>query len=94
MSPSRKLPTRRGKDLDITFDGRVVPCHEGDTVAAALLVAGIYEFGTTRDGDPRQPFCNMGTCFDCAVTIDGRPLIRACITPVRNGMDVTSTKGY
>jgi len=71
-----------------------VPCHEGDTVAAALLVAGIHEFGTTRDGDPRQPFCNMGTCFDCAVTIDGRPLIRACITPVRNGMDVTSTKGY
>lgn len=94
MSPSRKLSTRRGKDLEITFEGRAVSCHEGDTVAAALLVAGIHEFGTTRDGDPRQPFCNMGTCFDCAVTIDGRPLIRACMTPVRNGMEVNSTKGF
>ena len=93
MSPSRNLPTSRGKRLEIVFDGNSVSAHAGNTIAAALLVAGIDEFGTTRDGDPRQPFCNMGTCFDCAVTVDGQPLVRACITPVRDGMEIESTKG-
>ena len=43
---------------------------------------------TARLGDARGLFCGMGTCFDCLVTIDGRPGQRACITPVENGMRV------
>jgi len=31
----------------------------------------------------------MGTCFDCAVCVDGRPLVRACLTDAREGMTVT-----
>lgn len=94
MSPSRKLPIVRGDSVHITFDGKALPCNEGDTLAAALLVSGIQEFGTTRTGEPRQPFCNMGTCFDCAVVIDGIPLVRACITQVREGMNIEPTKGF
>jgi NADH dehydrogenase/NADH:ubiquinone oxidoreductase subunit G len=30
----------------------------------------------------------MGVCFDCAVFVDGRPNVRACMTPVREGMKV------
>ena len=29
----------------------------------------------------------MGTCFECRVTIDGEPHRRACLEPVREGMD-------
>lgn len=34
---------------------------------------------------PRGLYCGMGVCFECVVTVDGRPE-RACITPVRAGM--------
>jgi NADPH-dependent 2,4-dienoyl-CoA reductase/sulfur reductase-like enzyme len=30
----------------------------------------------------------MGTCFECRVTIDGEPHRRACLEPIREGMDV------
>ncbi|GAB6919694.1 (2Fe-2S)-binding protein [Rhodococcus erythropolis] len=94
MSPSHKLPITRGENLEISFGGHPVSCHAGDTVAAALLTAGVHEFGITRTGDPRQPFCNMGTCFDCVVTINGHPLVRACMTTVRSGMEIVPTKGF
>lgn len=80
--------------MTITFDGQPVECFEGETLATALLAAGVDEFGTTRDGAPRQPLCNMGTCFDCVVTVDGAPLIRSCLTPAVDGMQVTPTKGF
>ena len=28
----------------------------------------------------------MGVCFDCLVTVDGRPSQRACLTKVEPGM--------
>ena len=40
----------------------------GDTVAAALLAAGIDHCRTTPvSGAPRAPYCLMGVCFDCLV---------------------------
>jgi predicted molibdopterin-dependent oxidoreductase YjgC len=27
----------------------------------------------------------MGICFDCLVTVNGRPNVRACITPAQPG---------
>ena len=48
---------------------------------------------TARLEDARGLFCGMGTCFDCLVTIDGRPGQRACITPVENGMRVEDAGG-
>ena len=44
-----------------------------------------------RSGAPRGPFCGMGVCFDCLVTVDGRPSQRACLTKVAAGMDVRSS---
>jgi sarcosine oxidase subunit alpha len=32
----------------------------------------------------------MGICFECRVTIDGAPHRRACLTPCRDGMEVTT----
>jgi len=86
---SRRIPTHRGDPVEFSFDGRPVQARAGETVAAALLAAGVTGFGRTPDGEPREPFCNMGTCFDCAVTVDGQPLVRTCLTPVRDGMRIT-----
>jgi len=69
-------------------DGRAINARVGDTVASALLTAGIQPFRRTRSAAPRSVFCGMGVCYDCAVTIDGLRSVRACMTRVRNGMKV------
>ncbi|QOR70954.1 (2Fe-2S)-binding protein [Ruania alkalisoli] len=93
MSGYRRLDVRRGKPVQVTVDGEQIPAHQGETLAAALLAAGVDEFRRTRTGDPRAPLCHMGTCFECVLTVDGAPLTRACLTPVRDGMVVTREAG-
>jgi len=83
------MAASRGKQVTLTYEGTPIIAYEGETLAVALLAAGVPAFALTREGHPRLPFCNMGTCFDCSVTIDGRRLVRACLTDVRDGMRVT-----
>jgi predicted molibdopterin-dependent oxidoreductase YjgC len=78
--------------VEFTFDGRLVKAVAGQSVAAALLATGICHFRNSRDsGEPRGPYCLMGTCFECLVHIDGLGTCQACITPARNAMRVLST---
>jgi D-hydroxyproline dehydrogenase subunit gamma len=78
----------------IIYDGRVIACQAGETVAAALLAAGVDYFRTTPvSGAPRLPFCMIGNCFDCLVEIDGRSDRQACLTIVTDGMSIRSQKG-
>jgi predicted molibdopterin-dependent oxidoreductase YjgC len=73
--------------ITVTFAGRTLEAREGQTVAAALTAAGVRSWRTTRRGQrPRGLFCGIGACFDCLITIDGRPAQRACLVPVRDGM--------
>ncbi|MEV5000631.1 (2Fe-2S)-binding protein [Nocardioides sp. LML1-1-1.1] len=77
--------------MRLTFDGRALPAEPGQSVGAALTAAGIRSWRTTRiEGRPRGLFCGIGVCFDCLVTVDGRPNQRACLTPVRDGMVLES----
>ena len=89
MTVARRIVAQRGKTVTFTFDGHPVTAHLGETLATALLAAQVPAFGLTREGAPRLPFCNMGTCFDCAVTVDGQRLVRACLTDVQDGLCVT-----
>ena len=79
-----------GPSVRISFDGSEIEALPGETVAAALAAAGVIAVRQTRSGAPRGPFCGMGVCFDCLVTVDGRPSQRACLTKVAAGMDVRS----
>ena len=78
------------RELTLRWDtDRLVPAGEGDTVSAALLGAGVL--ATSRSIKYRRhrgPQCLAGDCGTCLVRIDGRPNIRACMTPVRDGMRV------
>jgi glycine/D-amino acid oxidase-like deaminating enzyme len=82
---------RQGPLVAVKFDGREIAAIEGETVAAALAAAGVTAVRQARSGAPRGPFCGMGVCFDCLVTVDGRASQRACLTAVRAGMDVRSS---
>ena len=89
-----KRLTDAGQKIDLTVDGRPVECRTGDTVAAALLAASVDHCRTTPvSGAPRAPYCLMGVCFDCLVTIDGVGSRQACLVPVREGMVVETQSG-
>ncbi len=80
--------------LEIRVNGEKVSAAEGDTVAAALLLTGTNLFRkTARSAAPRGPYCGMGVCFDCLVTIDGEPNRQACLVSVREGMIIVTGTG-
>ena len=80
--------------LSFTLDGKPIHACAGDTVAAAMLAAGIDHCRTTPvSGAPRAPYCLMGVCFDCLVTIDGVGSRQACLVPVQEGMKVETQVG-
>ena len=87
-----ELETQRGQAVTITVDGVPIKAYQGETVAGVLLADGQRAWRRTESGQPRGLFCGMGICFDCLATVDGVPNVRACITPVADGM-VVETEG-
>lgn len=80
--------------VTLTIEGQRVQAREGDSVAAAMLAAGLIHCRTTPvSGAPRGPYCMMGVCFDCLVTIDGVGNRQACLVPVSEGMAVERQQG-
>lgn len=80
--------------VTIHVDGAPVTARPGDSVAAALIAAGIVATRTTPVSDsPRGPYCMMGVCFECLMVIDGVASRQACLTPVRDGMRVERQRG-
>ena len=80
--------------VEIFVDGRSVAAREGDTVSAALLASGLdARRATAVSGAPRLPYCMMGVCFDCLVTIDGVGNRQGCLVPVSPGMKIEVQKG-
>lgn len=80
--------------LRLRFEGRAIEARAGDSVAAALLAAGIAAFRTTPvSGAARGPWCLMGVCFDCLVEIDGVANRQACMVAAAEGMEVRRMRG-
>jgi predicted molibdopterin-dependent oxidoreductase YjgC len=89
----RRLP-ETAPALTIRVDGKEVPARAGESVAAAMLAAGLWRFrDTPATGAARGPFCMMGVCFDCLVAIDGIGSRQACMVTVRAGMLVETQPG-
>lgn len=83
-----------GRAVDFTIDGRAAKAGETDSVAAALLANGVLACRTSAVSDaPRAPYCLMGVCFECLVTIDGTPNRQGCLVRVRPGMRVETQAG-
>ena len=74
--------------ITVTINGRPISVPAGTIVVVALALAGELRFRRSIAGHPRGPFCGMGVCFECCVTIDGRPHCRSCQTLCAEGMEV------
>lgn len=68
------------------LDGHPAEALAGDTVLTAILASAPVlrhaEFGT----EGRAGFCLMGACQDCWIWQEDSPRLRACSTPVAEGM--------
>jgi len=83
-----------GRQVSITVDGQPVPASEGEPVAAALIAAGYKVLRyTAKKDEPRGVYCAIGRCTDCTMTVDGRPNVRTCVTPVVDGMEIRTQHG-
>ncbi|WRU97601.1 2Fe-2S iron-sulfur cluster-binding protein [Priestia filamentosa] len=35
-------------------------------------------------------YCNIGHCYECRVSVNGQQGVRACVTPLKEGMIIES----
>lgn len=81
-------------EIAFTYDGEPMRAEAGQTIAAALMADGIVSWRSTRFGDsPRGILCGIGVCYDCLLTLNGEPNVRACVTRVEAGDDVRRQDG-
>ena len=77
-----------GPLVHILVDRAEVQAFAGDSVLVAVLAVRTalrrHEFGD----EPRAGFCLMGACQDCWVWLADGGRVRACTTPVADGMHV------
>ena len=73
----------------IEVNGRPVRVHGAMTVAAAILQAGTAS-RLSVSGEPRQPLCGMGICYECRAEIDGKAHQPTCQILCRPGMKVAT----
>lgn len=75
--------------ITFEFENKIYPAYEGDTIAAALLAAGVRTLRYHEEsGAPRGIYCNIGHCFECRVTVNGSQGVRACLTELKDGMKI------
>ena len=87
------LGTSEQTPIQFEFDGQKYQALQGDSIASALLASGIRTLRySNREGQPRGLYCGIGHCYECRLTVNGTPSIRACITPTCDG-DVIASQG-
>jgi predicted molibdopterin-dependent oxidoreductase YjgC len=80
--------------VTIWWDGKPLQARPDDSIAVALLAAGVTATRVTAaSGAPRGPYCMMGACFECLAEVDGRPNIQTCMTQVQDGMRIRPQTG-
>ncbi len=74
-------------------DGVQVEACAGETIGAALLLAGRRAIRRTqRSGEARGLYCVMGVCWECAVRVNGQT-VRACVVPASPGLVIETLDG-
>ncbi len=93
--PSHRIDPRpgevldRGRSLRFRFDGRDYSGCAGDTIASALAAAGVSVFSRSfKYHRPRGLLCCAGHCPNCLVQVGSEPNVRACLQPLKEGLEV------
>ena len=87
MTPDEDDHIVRTELITFQFDHNSVAAHEGESIAVALMRAGVTQIRKAPSGTPRGMFCVMGVCQECVVMVDGKR-VEACRTLVSEGLVV------
>ena len=80
-----------GAKVRILIDGEEAFAHAGDSVLVAVLIARDALRRHEFSDEMRAGFCLMGACQDCWVWLADHSRVRACTTPVADGMHVLTS---
>ncbi len=87
-----KTPTQRidqEREIVFNYKGKPMKGLEGDTIATALFADGVRVFSRSlKYHRPRGLYNLDGYSSHCLMGVDGEPNVRACMTPLRQGMVV------
>ena len=85
----KRLQKSQDKVVTFWFEKNPVQAQEGESVAAALLIAGVkYLRYAQVSAKPRMPYCWMGVCYECLLEINGEQNQQSCLITVKDGMHV------
>src|ERR1700740_326591 len=91
---TRPLGSNPPGGVTIWWDGKPLQARPDDSIAVALLAAGVTATrATAASGAPRGPYCMMGACFECLAEVDGVANVQTCMTEVRDGMRIRRQDG-
>jgi sarcosine oxidase subunit alpha len=92
MARLPEAPTQRidrEREIAFNYNGRPMKGFEGDTIATALFANGVRIFSRSmKYHRPRGLYNLDGYSSNCLMGVDGEPNVRACRTPLRQGMTV------
>lgn len=75
--------------VTFSFEGRAIKATPGQSIAAALLAAGVRQLSVSgKYRRPRGLRCGAGACPTCVLRVDGVQGVTSCTTPVRGGEQV------
>ena len=89
MDSLRIKSVERKKKIKVIINGQEVIAYEGETLLATMIASGIKLIRRSSVlNEPRGGLCGMGVCYDCLVTINNVPNIRACMSYAKEGMEI------
>ncbi|RWD57003.1 MAG: (2Fe-2S)-binding protein [Mesorhizobium sp.] len=93
ITPGRivRLAERDRARVQFLLDGEMRGALAGDTVLTAMLASGHALRKSEFGPELRAGFCVMGACQDCWVWQDDGSRLRACTTPVTEGIRLRTT---
>jgi predicted molibdopterin-dependent oxidoreductase YjgC len=80
------------RPVTIAVDGAEVTALEGDTLLVAVLASGLKLRQSEFGPNARSGFCLMAACQDCWVWTASGDRLRACDTPVRDGLAILTSQ--
>jgi thioredoxin reductase len=88
LRSSSESRREKSASIEFTFNSEKISAKDGDSIASALIHAGVYEFKESVDNTTRGIFCGMGVCNECLVDVKGEGEKLACMTYAKAGIDV------
>ena len=89
MKDLRIETIKRKEKVILRVNGKEIEAYLGETVLSVLVASGYKALKKSAIlKESRGGFCGMGVCFECLVTINGKPNQRACMRQVEKDMEI------